>query len=368
MMRKYLLAFAIALCPFLALAQESGGIGKIALEPYVTPELTGMPEASCNLLKNKLKQVATANGLGGALSQRFVITATTDVLTKDITPTAPPMHAYTVAINFYVGDSMDGVLFSSCSITSQGVGETETKAYNAALKAVKTNSPDLSSMVQTGKKKIVEYYNSIAQDLISKALSLKAAEQYDEAIYTLSVVPNACDRYTEVEKLISEIYLAKIDHEAKPILVEAKALWSAEPSPENAEKVMTILAKIDPDAPCYAEAEALMKKVEAVYIKELERKRALEERAYQDAKAREQREFDKEERRYQDAQAKEQRNFDEAKSRYMQEFELRKAQQQHDNEMDPLRIKAAEKVAVTQARNQPKLDVSQIKGILRAAR
>ena len=89
---------------------------------------------------------------------------------------------------------------------------------------MKTSSPDLSSMVLTGKKKIVEYFNSIAQDLISKALSLKAGEQYDEAIYNLSVVPNACDKYAEVEKLISEIYLAKIDHEAKPILVEAKAL------------------------------------------------------------------------------------------------------------------------------------------------
>lgn len=354
-----LLLVLIAICS--SEAEELSGVGKIALEPYVTTEVTGMPEASCNILNNKLKQLVTSNGLGGTLSHRFVITASVDLLTKDITSTTPPMHAYTLAINMYVGDGVDGTIFSSASITSKGVGTTEEKAYNSALKSIKSTLPELKSMIETGKQKIVDYYNAIVPDLMNKAISLKNAEQYDEAIYTLSVIPNICNRYNEVEQLINQIYLAKVDHAAKPILVQAKAMWAAQPTPANAEKVMEILSQIDPDAPCYAEAEKLIKTVENTYIKEQQRKRAIAERNYQDAKA-------KEERNYQDAKAREERNFNEEKSRYMKEFELRKAQQQHDFEMDPLRIKAAEKIAVTQAKNQPKIDIRQVKQILRASR
>ena len=99
-MKKIFLAICVLGVSLTALAQNTAGKSddgaRIALTPYIPAQIEGLTPAVKASLSNKLSQIATANGLGGSSNSRFIITTNVSVLTKDITPTAPPMHAYTL--------------------------------------------------------------------------------------------------------------------------------------------------------------------------------------------------------------------------------------------------------------------------------
>jgi len=53
------------------------------------------------MLKNKLDQIATKNGIGGSeVNPRFIITAEVNITTKDIIPGPPQMIAQNLDITF----------------------------------------------------------------------------------------------------------------------------------------------------------------------------------------------------------------------------------------------------------------------------
>jgi hypothetical protein len=135
---------------------KDGNSSNIVLSPFIPRTVEGMPEIAVKNLENKLSNIVTSNGLGASYNQRFVISARVNVLTKDITPTAPPMHTYTLEVTFYIGDGLDGKLFSSTSVTVKGVGETKDKAYLSALKNIKEKIQTLRSLfLQESKKYLI---------------------------------------------------------------------------------------------------------------------------------------------------------------------------------------------------------------------
>jgi len=114
---KKLILFLFLSLSLSALSQNNLGKSddgaRIVLSTYIPDQIEGLTPIIQSNLANKLSQIASANGMGGASNSRFIITPNVSVLTKDITPTAPPMHAYTIEVTLYIGDGIDGTLFSS---------------------------------------------------------------------------------------------------------------------------------------------------------------------------------------------------------------------------------------------------------------
>jgi len=178
-------------------AQNSAGktddMGRITLAAFVPQQIDKMPDAARSLLTNKLNEIVTKSGMGGSVgNQRFILTANINIMSKDITPTAPPMQAFTLDITLYIGDGIEGTKFSSITTTVKGVGDNETKAYIAALKTLKTSDPSYQTFIETGKTKIVEYYNSKCDFIIKESQALASQNKCDEAIYKLTSVPEVC--------------------------------------------------------------------------------------------------------------------------------------------------------------------------------
>jgi hypothetical protein len=247
-------------------AQTTGKMddkGRLALAAWVPDQIEGMPTAAKKNLENKLSQIITANGLSGdAMNSRFIITANVTVLTKDLTESAPPMQAYTLNITFYIGDGFEGKSFSSYSTTVKGVGENETKAYNAALKSIKTNDPAYQSFIEKGKTKIIEYYNAQCDVIIKEAKVMAGMNKFDEAIWKLTSVPDVCTEcWNKCMAAVAPIFQQKIDFECKTKLTEANNLWNAGQSYDAAQQAGAILATIDPKASCFNEAKALSDKI-----------------------------------------------------------------------------------------------------------
>ena len=251
-------------------AAKADDFGRIVITPYIDDSYTAIPHAAYGLLKNKLNQIAVNNGIGGNIQHRFIITANAAELTKDITATTPPMHAVTLEVTFYIGDGVEGTLFSTTSMTVKGVGETEDKAYIAALKSIKTKSPVYAKFVDTGKTKIIEYYNANGDMYITTARALAKEERYDEAIYMLMCIPEVCkDVYVKAMDEVEIIYKSKIDSESSKSLAEAKAIWASGMDYYSAEKAAKLLAKVHPNSTSYKAAVTLSNDI-AKRVKEID--------------------------------------------------------------------------------------------------
>ena len=253
---------------------------------------------------------------GSAVNERFIITANVQIVTKDITPTAPPMHAYGLEVTFYVGDGIEGKLFSSTSMNLKGVGTTPTKAYKMALKNIRTTDTRFKGLIEQGKTKIIEYYNSQCDLLLKEADMLVSQNEYELAIKKLIEVPEVCKEcYDKAMNAVGPVYQKQIDRECKSLLIKAKSAWSEGQDANAAQNASIFLGKIDPNASCFGDVQTLTQSM-AKRIKELD-----------------QREWD---------------------------FKLK--QQQDNVDIQKATISAARDIGVAAAKNQPKTVVYNFRG------
>lgn len=237
-------------------------ISRIALTPYIDPQVEKITQTATSILSNKLNQVVNANGLSGVGYSRFIITANVNVISKDIIASAPPSFAYTLDVTLYIGDGLEGNKFSSHTLTLKGVGQNENKAMIEAFKAIKANDAGIQAFVTNGKKQIVEYYNSRCEQILKEAKLLEAQNRFEEAIFKLTSVPDAStDCYNKAIDAVVPIYRKYIDRDCKIKLLEATAIWNANQNVEAANEVGQIISNIDPQAACYSEVKAFSDKV-----------------------------------------------------------------------------------------------------------
>lgn len=268
-MKIIILVGILVFSSLVAVAQNEKGktddFGRIAIAAVVPDQIEGLTSGVKSNLINKLNQIVTKSGMGGSsLNERFIITTNVTVLTKDITPTAPPMHAYTLEVSLYIGDGIEGKLFSSTSVTLKGVGDTETKAYMAALKNLKVADSRYQDFIGDGKNKIIEYYNSQCDFIIKEAEMLANKNEFEAAITKLVSIPEVCKEcFDKAMDAVAPIYKKQIDRDCKVKLIEAQATWNASQDMSAAESAGYILSSIDPSASCFSEVQALSKKIEA---------------------------------------------------------------------------------------------------------
>lgn len=289
-MRNLKLSLYAALCMlcyvcFPAFAQDANRLSdkeRVALTPIVLDD--EIPAGAHKQLVNKMTQIAAKSGCAAISNSRFIMTCSADVLTKDITPDAPPMHAYTVALTFYIGDGVEGRLFSSYTIEAKGVGQTPDKAYINALKNVRTNDPGFKSLVDKGKQEIIAYYNTYCDILISDAQTMVKRHEYSAAIDMLNGVPMVCEdcyRRAKDESLIA--YQAWRDDVCQMALNKAQAAWAT----RDAKAAAEALEFIPTDGACVADANALKKEIAAKLDAKERQEWEFKMQQYEDQRARE---------------------------------------------------------------------------------
>lgn len=336
---------------------------RIQLTAVVPAQVEGMTESASSMLKNKIGQIVSKNGLGGSnQNSRFIVVANVVVLTKDITPTAPPMQAYTLEVTFYMGDGVEGTLFSTASVTLKGVGETETKAYISALKNLKVDSPKYQDFINQGKQRIIEYYNTQCEFILYEAEMLASTKDYDSAIAKLTAVPKVCkDCYDLAMMGASAIYKSKLEYECQLNISNANVAIAQDKWNEAAN----YLTNITPDLSCYSEAKAIIKNVEEHQCSVAlgQAKAAWSSRNFNEAAkhlgkisadskcAQEANELAKEIAAKVDE--KEKREWDLAYEKYDRSQTLKETLDVANVELEKLRIEQARAVGIERARNQP---------------
>jgi len=315
-MKYSLLLFTMLLFVFKTNAQvKLDDFGRIVLNTYLPDEIDLTDEAR-KLLSNKLNQVTSNNGIGGnQVNPRFIITAAVNVGSKDIIGGPPQMIAQNIDVTLYIGDAITNTMYSNVTLSLKGVGTNENKAFIESFKGINSNNKEVIEFLEAGKNKIINYYSTNCDFIIKDAQTLVNQEKYDEAIYQLSLVPDA---------------------DCKRKFNDAKASWAATQNHTGAEKAGDILSTINPLASCQPEINDFIKSVEAKLKADEKERWLFKMKQYADKIAME----------------KEQVRIAEEKSK--RDDTYREIQSQRNSELDEIRINSYREVAIEHAKNQPK--------------
>lgn len=275
-MKKVILFLCTLLTAWTVNAQTGGQPDvdySITLIPFVPQQVEQMPDAARSNLENKLNQLVLTQGVaGGSVNDRFIITANVVVLSKDVTATVPPKQAYTLEVTCCIGDGVDGKKFAVYSMTVKGVGATDVKAYQSALKNIRVNDPGMKDFIAKGKNEIINYYNANVDRIIREAETYAGQNNYEAAMYVLAGIPSECtEAKSKAQDIQLRIYQKYIDRESLIALNNAKNVWNAHQDAEGAKEVAGLLSVIDPSASCYNDAVAFTLTV-AKRVKELDQR------------------------------------------------------------------------------------------------
>jgi len=264
-MKKILIACFLTLVSLSIQSQnelgKSDDEARIVLSTFIPDDILENAPSARKLFATKLGQIATRNGMGGGGASgdnRFIISGDINILTKDITATAPVKYLVTIETTLAVGDGIDGKAFSTEYVEFKGIGNSEDKAFISAIRKINPRHKLIKQVIQQGKEKIIEYYNSRCDFILKEASALADSRKFDEAIFLLNQVPEVTkDCYDKSMDLAVEIIKRKFEFECQSKISEAKALIATGDF-SGASQILNFFSQ---DMDCYSDVEALLKQI-----------------------------------------------------------------------------------------------------------
>ena len=260
MKRKKILTAICLLAVACAYAQDC--VMPISIQ--LDEDFSNIPSAASSVLYQSLNRVATENGLTtDAPTTPFVLTAHCDVLDKSNLPGPPIQTVYNLGITFYMADTYTQKKFGTAYITLDGVGTGEVKSYINAFKRISASDSKIMSLINLGKKNMMNYYDTQYLNIIREAKKLASLHNYEEALAMVLSIPLCSRGGDEAFKYGLQLYTKNLDRMNLFLLNQAKALWAVGQDKQSAYDACALLAQIDPDAVCYDEAGRLMREVKS---------------------------------------------------------------------------------------------------------
>lgn len=223
-----------------------------------------LPETIETQLENALNRLATSSGMSA--DTRFtnlILTARVDVLDKSILP-GPPMQVSTqLGVTIYLGNATTQTKYASAYVEIAGVGNNENKCLADAFRHLNANGKEISRMIATGRKKMIDYYDNHYDEILKEAKRMAGMQQYEEAIALAASIPSCSKGYEKAIGVGLELYMKNFNRLNLSLLNRAHSIWASGGDGEAGRKAGHLLAQIDPDADCYPKALALMTEIKS---------------------------------------------------------------------------------------------------------
>jgi len=276
---KLVLSCAVGLISVAGVRAQSAQTAKVPFAVYFPEQVESVPVQAQDILLAKLTAAAAQNGMAATPDfAQFYMTCAASVVDRSVLPGAPTKYSQEVELTFYVVDAFAKKVFNSTTLSARGVGNSEAKAYIACFKQVSPSNAALKSFMQTTNTRIIDYYESQCDNIISIARSLAKVYKYEEALFRLSLYPEACPSYNRIVEVATGIYQKYVDDHANRCLAKARAIWNSGLNAEAAAEAGQYLAEIMPEAACYKEAVALSEEIKKRVGSDIDYMRKLEAR------------------------------------------------------------------------------------------
>ncbi|MCQ2153081.1 MAG: hypothetical protein MJY44_00695 [Bacteroidales bacterium] len=274
-MKKMIVAAALFLAAISAAQTPTG----VPMTVYIDPEVSNLPEQTGELLAGRLKAAIANSGMGATDDvTQFYLSAKSFPLEKHTVPGTPAKYFSTSEIYLYVIDAASKKEFASMSIETKGVGNSEQQAATSGIKEFKAANPRLIAFLKESNGKIIDYYNSQYRNIIAAANALALTHKYEEALFRLACVPEACIGYQQAVEAALDIYRKYLDDKSFKALAKARAIWNAGQDSYAAAEAGEWIAQVDPESKHYQAAIELNAEIKARVHSDIDYYRKLEER------------------------------------------------------------------------------------------
>jgi len=248
-----------ALTPFRVAAADDC---QIVLTPVVDAQYTQIPPSAQSYLETKLKQMISENGIGmGVRGGQFCLLAKCDLLSKDIIGGAPVVQTQRLSFTFFIADMLDEKIIASANVEVVSSGSSEAQTYINAIRRLNAKDWNIQEMIQTGKEKIIAFYNSNTDAIIKKAQGLASVNSYQQALFLLTSIPECSPKYDQAIAACRPIFQDFIDRACEQNLMAARSAWAASPNANGAARAGVFLTNIEPAARCYGDAVKLYNEI-----------------------------------------------------------------------------------------------------------
>lgn len=263
MKKIFLTVFAAVLALGLR-AQDSDVTGKVQMAVYIPEDCESVPVSAQKMLIQRINSMLAKNGMATTNDYSpFFITADALLVEKNVLPGAPTKYQQKLDVTLTVINALEGKVFGSVDVPTHAVANSEQKAYIACFGQIPTATPELKSFFRKTTDNIIKYFDAKADELISKAKVLARGKSYQEALFVLACIPEACKCYPAVVEVGIDIYNQYIDMESFEYLAKARAIWNAGQDAAAAAEAGQYIALINPNSSCYSDAVALNNEIKA---------------------------------------------------------------------------------------------------------
>lgn len=241
------------------MAQSSSEIGKIALSVIMPENVDGLDNSQLSKLESRIIQIVSSTGLGASgYNNNFVIYPKFAVYeTTLVEGGMENITVVTCELSLFIKQVENNLLFSSISKQLKGSGKTKSNAITNSISKILVNDIDFKNFIETGKRKIVSYYETKCSDIISKSENLVKMQAYEEALGLLMTVPEEVSCYFKVQEKSIEAYKAYQKQKCVVQLQNANVQYAS----NNYNDALNILSQIDPSTHCFQESKELVEKL-----------------------------------------------------------------------------------------------------------
>ncbi len=260
-MIKKLLLCAAFMASAVSYSQTQEDLGKIQLSVSFTEAQTERFEQDVLLkTESKLTQlladygIAATNYNNGLLLQPNIIINSQDVVEGGM----QNINVITMTLQLVIRQDQTDIIFSSYSKTLKGTGRNTALAISNALNTLSAGDPSLVAFLNKGTDKVLKYYESNCNQIISKSANLDKSGKYAESLALLASIPDAARCYNTAQSKSLEIFSNLQRKECSAFISDAKMFIAQ----KDYSSAFEVLSRVGSVSPCAAESSLLVKNIE----------------------------------------------------------------------------------------------------------
>ena len=226
------------------------------------------------LLATRLQQAVSKTGMSEYESYNFVLYPKFNILSHDLTTTAPTMNIVNMELTLIVANGYQdkSIIFNSETFNIKGVGKSEERAMIEAARSLRADDTRLQMFIQKSRQAIVRYFAANCEAIISEAQLMgrqaslatgrgnTAENQFTRAVSLLYNIRSA--NYSCYQASIEKINQILDDYDqfaCRLYLGKAKNHWAA----RQIDQVVAYLNKIPPSQKCRDEVNELLRQMDS---------------------------------------------------------------------------------------------------------
>lgn len=243
-------------------AQTTNDIGKIALSVVMPENAEGLNTSQLSKLETKISQIVIASGLAASgYNNNFVVYPKFAIYETNLVEGGMQnITVITSELSLFIKQVDNNIMFSTISKSLKGSGNSKELAITNAISKIPSNDPEFKTFIETGKTKIIKYYETKCEDIMKKSDGFVKMQKFEDAIGLLMNVPEEVSScYNQIQDKSIIAYKAYQAQKCSELIQKAKTTLAS----NDFVGSLNILADIDPSATCFKEAQTIAKTAEA---------------------------------------------------------------------------------------------------------